>query len=213
MNQLRLRVAQLASAARSVPEHDETPSYYCGDIVPIEFNAWQYAGGELWASLINRVFEGIRDHLGSDEEYRKVIDAIERQDETVRQAARRLAEAEQQVKRAVSPAERRTVAQVEASNPELAEAASSFAKNLGLDKEELDLVDVAVRTRELGTLAGRIREGWSRQGQRGKAVVFSALAIGAVLLGAATALPSVASAIVAVARRPHARPRRYRKHS
>ena len=199
MNQLRLRVAQLASAARSVPEHDETPSYYCGDIVPIEFNAWQYAGGELWASLINRVFEGIRDHLGSDEEYRKVIDAIERQDETVRQAARRLAEAEQQVKRAVSPAERRTVAQVEASNPELAEAASSFAKNLGLDKEELDLVDVAVRTRELGTLAGRIREGWSRQGQRGKAVVFSALAIGAVLLGAATALPSVASAIVAVA--------------
>ena len=199
MNQLRLRVAELASTARSVPEHDETPSYYCGDIVQIEFNAWQYAGGELWASLINRVFEGIRDHLGSDEEYRKVIDAIERQDETVRQAARRLAEAEQQVKRAVSPAERRTVAQVEANNPELAEAASSFAKNLGLDKEELDLVDVAVRTRELGTLAGRLREGWSRQGRRGKAVVFSALAIGAVLLGAATALPSVASAIVAVA--------------
>jgi KAP family P-loop domain/PLD-like domain len=201
MNQLRLRVAELASRGPSVHEKDEPESYYCSDIAQIEFNAWQYAGGELWASLINRVFEGIREYLGSNERYRKVIDEIERQDETVSQAARRLAEAEEQVRKPVPPLDRRTVAQVEADNPDnrkLAEAASSVAENLKLTKEQVNLTAVAAQVDELHTLAGRLRQGWSRQGRRGKVVLVSALAIGAGLLAAAAALPSVASAFAAV---------------
>lgn len=199
MNQLRLRVEQLANAARDARACGATDSYYLGEIVQIEFNAWQYADGQLWASLINRVFEGIRDHLGSDERYREVMAKIERQDDETKLAADRLAAAQRAVDRAAVPDSSRTVTDVVQAHPEIQDAAKTFGDRLGLDPDKVNLVDVAHRTAELRTLAGRLRQGWARQEKGGRGLLIAAAVAGIVLLAAATALPSVARAAAALA--------------
>ena len=200
MNQLRLRVGQLAKASRSKAGPDGAGSYYCSEIVQIEFNAWQYADGQLWASLINRVFEGIRDHLGGDERYKAVLAAIERQDAEVRKAGERLAEAEKAANEVPVPTADRTVADVAdaADDPDVDKAVNRFTEALGLDKDKVDLGEVAEVTRELQTLVGRLRKGWAAQGSKRRALSLSALVIGIALLAAATVLPPVSRLLVAV---------------
>ncbi|MGD0608561.1 MAG: P-loop NTPase fold protein [Streptosporangiaceae bacterium] len=194
MNQLRLRVDELADASRKA-----TASYYCGETVQIEFNAWQYADGQLWASLVNRVFEGIRDHLDGDERYRAVMDAIERQDAEVKRAADQLAEAKRAASQAPLPTVDRTVADVAADNPEVKSAVDQFTTALRLEGTKVDLIEVAERTRELRTLGGRLREGWAVQGRGKRALFLSALVAGIALIAAATLLSPISRLLATVA--------------
>jgi len=201
MNQLRLRVAQLAKASKSKVGRDGAGSYYCSEIVQIEFNAWQYADGQLWASLINRVFEGIREHLGGDERYKALMAAIERQDAEVRKARLRLAEAEKAANEVPAPTAARTVADVAnaADDPEVNKAVDRFTGALGLDKDKVDLGEVVEVTRQLQTLVGRLRAGWAAPGWKRRAFSLGALAVGIALIAAATVLPPVSRLLVIIA--------------
>ncbi|SRR6266487_759215 len=199
MNQLKLRVDKFEDDSRKAVTSKEG-SFFCSEIVQIDFNAWQYAGGQLWASLINRVFEGIRKHLGSDERYLAVIQEIVRQDEQVKKAADEVAEAKKELEATNVPTLRRTVAQIAEANPEVEKAAEQFTKALRLDSQNVDLVEVAQRTDELRTLAGRLREGWNAQSKNGhRGLVAFVTATVVVLVGLSAVLPPVGRTLTAVA--------------
>jgi hypothetical protein len=199
MNQLRLRVKKFGDESREAVKSGEE-SFFWTEIVQIEFNAWQYAGGQLWASMINRVFEGIRDHLGNDERYLEVIQEIVRQDKQVEKAADEVAKAKEELEATSVPTLRRTVAQIAEANPEVEEAADQFTKALRLDSQNVDLVEVAQRTEELRTLAGRLREGWNAQGKNGhRRLVAFVSAMVAIFVGLSAVLPPVGRTVTAVA--------------
>src|ERR1700712_364452 len=71
MHQVKLGAVDLAKRSRELGPGEV--SAYCPKLVTVDFNAWQYVHGvDLWASLVSRVFEGIRDQLDSTETYQKL---------------------------------------------------------------------------------------------------------------------------------------------
>ena len=44
----------------------EVPVRYCSSILQIEFNAWHYTESNLWASLLNHIFEKLQEKLGQE---------------------------------------------------------------------------------------------------------------------------------------------------
>ncbi len=186
MNQVRLRVAQLAKLSREAKPGE---SYYCRDVVQIEFNAWQYTAGQLWASLVNRVFEGVRDHLGL--QYRAVLDQIAEQDTAVQQARARMINAERAVRTAEASPPEQTVQEFENRHPDIKAAADELTNALGLDKQEVSLSHVASQVEELGTLTGRISKGWSGRSRAEWLMWIAVVVLAVAAFVAAAMLPSV----------------------
>jgi hypothetical protein len=63
MRMLSRQVALLARHSRDETERDKTQQRnqpYYRRIVQIEFNAWHYADGNLWASLVQHIFDNLR---------------------------------------------------------------------------------------------------------------------------------------------------------
>ncbi|MGK3966532.1 P-loop NTPase fold protein [Sorangium sp. So ce118] len=60
MRKLREAVAELTDASGA-----GTPGYerYHESVVPIEFNAWHYAEANLWASLVDHIFQSLSEYL------------------------------------------------------------------------------------------------------------------------------------------------------
>jgi hypothetical protein len=193
MNQVRLRVSQLAKRSQ---EAQPGKSYYCCQVVQIEFNAWQYIEGQLWASLVNRVFEGVRDHLGSA--YREVLDQIAEQDTAVQQARARVIDAERAVQQAEAPPAEQTIEEFESRHPDLKAAADDLTNTLGLDKQAISLAHVANQVEQLGTLTGRARKGWSGQSRTQWLMLTAVAVLAVVAFAAATLLPSVGQLLVRV---------------
>jgi len=79
---------QLAGApeAESADTEDEKEARYCSSILQIEFNAWHYAESNLWASLVNRIFEKLHARLNPDTDDREQADIVERFFETLETA-------------------------------------------------------------------------------------------------------------------------------
>jgi uncharacterized membrane protein YphA (DoxX/SURF4 family) len=49
------------------PDPDaEQPARYCSSILQIEFNAWHYTESNLWASLLNHIFEKLQEKLAQE---------------------------------------------------------------------------------------------------------------------------------------------------
>jgi hypothetical protein len=63
IDQLKSRLDLLAASAVAAPE-----SAYCRRIIHIEFNAWQYTDGNLWANLVFKIFEELSNNLFGDTE-------------------------------------------------------------------------------------------------------------------------------------------------
>jgi hypothetical protein len=59
MRQLRSAVAQLSREARNLPAMQRDLPFY-KHIIQIEFNAWHYVEGNLWASLVEHIFDNLR---------------------------------------------------------------------------------------------------------------------------------------------------------
>ena len=59
MRQMKKRVEKLSLRARNSPLPQKDVSYY-KNIVQIEFNAWHYIEGNLWASLVDHIFANLR---------------------------------------------------------------------------------------------------------------------------------------------------------
>ncbi len=68
---------------------EETRTRYCSSILQIEFNAWHYTESNLWASLVNHIFEKLHAKLvpdEKDEDRATSIDKLFEQFEIVREA-------------------------------------------------------------------------------------------------------------------------------
>ena len=79
MRQLKSRVEKLSRAARQSKLPQNQLGYY-KNIVQIEFNAWHYIEGNLWASLVDHIFANLRI---SEKEKQSFVNA--RRDELMKQ--------------------------------------------------------------------------------------------------------------------------------
>jgi hypothetical protein len=59
MQKIKERVRQIAAAARASKQHQRDFGYY-KNIVQVEFNAWHYVEGNLWASLVEHIFTNLK---------------------------------------------------------------------------------------------------------------------------------------------------------
>jgi len=60
MRQMRQRVEKLSRKARKAETKKQNEIGYYKNIVQIEFNAWHYIEGNLWASLVDHIFANLR---------------------------------------------------------------------------------------------------------------------------------------------------------
>lgn len=91
LERLRTSIDELAKLAREMPG----PVPYCGQIAQIEFNAWHYGEGNLWASLVAHLFERLRlpDSPASSEKRAELLTAIYEASGGVQAAEGRVSEA------------------------------------------------------------------------------------------------------------------------
>ena len=126
MRQVQLRIEDLAVRSRVT---DDDATGYLREVVPVEFNAWQYAhGSALWASLINRVFEGIQERLGGDERYQQVLRDIAAKNVGVATAHQRLEEARSEVEQARPAAGDRAIQEVADAHDDITQGATTDAE-------------------------------------------------------------------------------------
>ncbi|MFG1626094.1 P-loop NTPase fold protein [Kribbella sp. NPDC049227] len=190
MRQVQLRIANLADRSRDSP--DESTGYL-SEIVSVEFNAWQYArGSALWASLINRVFEGIQEKLGGDERYQRVLRDIAAKNAGVEQAQLTLETARAKVEQRQDAAGDRPIQEVADRHDDIPdEATTTLTETLDLDAVTCQVSDLRNEVDALATTTARLRKGWSTASKARKVVVVSAVIVGLVLLGLMTFVPSV----------------------
>ena len=70
---------------------------FCRRVVPIRFNAWHYAEHDLWASLVQTIFRGLRTALVGDNDDSELMETVLNQLETAKVARK---EAQESVARA-----------------------------------------------------------------------------------------------------------------
>jgi hypothetical protein len=197
MRQVQLRIKDLADQSRGRKE-DETG--YHSEIVPVEFNAWQYAHGEaLWASLINRVFEGVRVQLGNDSRYQQVLKDIADKDLGVAQARAKVVEAESAVAKTLPAAEDRVIDKV-AKDHGMSEASTKQIKEgLDLDVATRQVSDLKKEYDRLMTARSRVGKGWSAAATWRKALIAGLVVVGAVALALYVSAPEAFGQLVALA--------------
>jgi len=81
MQRMKERVWQIASEARKSRMGQKEFGYY-KNIVQVEFNAWHYVEGNLWASLVEHIFSNLRlegigeDDIDSEEHVRNRLEKL-----------------------------------------------------------------------------------------------------------------------------------------
>lgn len=71
IGKLKKRLDLLTETSRRA-RAEQQPTAYSGRVVHVDFNAWQYADGNLWANLVHRIFERLASELvGSPSELRR----------------------------------------------------------------------------------------------------------------------------------------------
>ena len=74
MNKMSKQVARLAEEARKAEKakkEEDQETYYCSRVVQITFNAWHYIDANLWACLVNHIFEGLDRFIAQEEKEEK----------------------------------------------------------------------------------------------------------------------------------------------
>lgn len=99
IRKLQARVAELSATARQRPELQRALPFY-KHVVQIEFNAWNYAEGNLWAALVQHILENLRlgrqdDAADVERRRRKLQQQMQLERELRRAAVRRKREARQ----------------------------------------------------------------------------------------------------------------------
>lgn len=89
MQKMKERVKQIAIEARKSNQPQRDFGYY-KNIVQIEFNAWHYVEGNLWASLVEHIFSNLRFEGTAEEDLdseQNIKDRLEKMLELVRKRA------------------------------------------------------------------------------------------------------------------------------
>ena len=197
MRQVQLRIEDLAVRSRVT---DDDATGYLREVVPVEFNAWQYAhGSALWASLINRVFEGIQERLGGDERYQKVLRDIAAKNVGVVDAHKRLEEARTEVEQARPAAGDRAIQEVADAHDDITEGATrTLNETLNLDAATDQVSDLRNEVDALTTTTARLRKGWSTASSARRIAVVSVVIVGLVVLGLVTFVPAALQPLTAL---------------
>jgi phospholipase C len=204
INQLRLRIDDLSHSAQTLSAFSgQTSEIYCEAICQIDFNAWQYAEGQqLWASLVNRVFEGVRDYLGSDRRWQNLIEQLTLREQRLRNSQEQYEQAIQDLEHAGQPDNWRTIGDLEdadRSDEELRQAADTYTEIFGLDKGATDIAQVEDRVQDLSTVRGRLREGVQLLRRRKPVTVLVLAVLGIALLAYAAFVPTAYQILTAIA--------------
>jgi hypothetical protein len=198
MKQVQLRIDRLADQSRKLNERNVAAraranggtavveeTGYLGEILAVEFNAWQYAHGEaLWASLINRVFEQIREQLGNDVRYRQVLQDIADKDVGVAQARKRVSAAQDELNKSTPAAADRVIQDVADEHEMAGNRTDRIEAALDVDVARQQVSDLKVEYDRLRSTGARLSKGWQIAPWWRKALVvaLAVVAVGAGLL-------------------------------
>jgi KAP family P-loop domain len=197
MRQVQLRIRDLSDRSRR--KSDEPATGYLREVVPVEFNAWQYAhGSALWAALINRVFEQIQEKLGGDERYQKVLRDIAVKNVGVAQAHEVLDRARAKVDQARPAGEDRVIQDVVKDHDITDEATKKLAAGLNLDTATKQVSDLKSEYDRLMTTTSRLGKGWSTAPLLRKFVVLGLVGIGLAAVVAFILVPAALEQAVAL---------------
>ncbi len=138
MQKMKERVRDIASEARKSGQGQRAFGYY-KNIVQVEFNAWHYVEGNLWASLVEHIFSNLRLETAKDEENLDTEDHVrKRLEKLLGQVREKTAEAEAADQRAaeLSKAAEKEKAAAEAAAERLkSEAEQAQARARVADEE------------------------------------------------------------------------------
>lgn len=127
MNRLANRVDELAEEARASGELQREIAFY-KQIIQVEFNAWHYSEGDLWASLVEHILANLRvDAAEGKDVVTRRQEALLKQLQIETLASDRATEKEAQAQKALAEAEERLQKAIDEHDRlrrELADAAS-----------------------------------------------------------------------------------------
>ncbi|HSS75702.1 MAG TPA: P-loop NTPase fold protein [Thermoanaerobaculia bacterium] len=207
MNLMDRRLKALMDEEEKRPK--VAPSKWCGEIVPIYFNAWHYVDSNLWASLVSQIFESLFDHLSPKKgnELAEVQKLLEQASGATARAAEDVAIARSetvQAKAEVGIAQQSRVAQetfvdgllnsLKNLLPEVTQAELQPLVDLfDVHKEVATIADLRSVVRDAQSIGGRVRALWNsvwrQPGRRWRlAWLTAALAVAAGLPFALAAL-------------------------
>lgn len=96
MRKVHARVSLLAKEAREGQKRGET-SAFCGRVIQIWFNAWHYVEANLWASLVDHIFQHLksdtRKDTGGDTSFDNLIEELGLSKEQIKSINERLFQA------------------------------------------------------------------------------------------------------------------------
>jgi hypothetical protein len=91
---MRLMIEQTKAISDAADTDAEGNRLFCAEVVPVRFNAWHYAEGNLWASLVQTILLSLRTHIvGDGEKESELMDRILQNLEVAKVARKKAEEA------------------------------------------------------------------------------------------------------------------------
>jgi hypothetical protein len=101
ITKLQAYISDIAGHFAKLEKQQDQISEWCTRVVQIEFNAWHYSDSNLWATLVSRIHEALRDEISPEEDLKQKLQQEVAQARGAAQEARvQLELAEQRVRAA-----------------------------------------------------------------------------------------------------------------
>ena len=171
MGLLRRRIADLASASREARQSNRKTSFH-GDIIQIEFNAWQYMDANLWASIVAHIFDQLsaalreRDKPPATKYLAELTSIREEQEALVRQKAKlngeitgvraqiEKLEGERKQKQLPWTDMGKEILRLRDEDPGVKQGLDDLARSLGVDRATLTVEEARRLWQSAGTIGG-----------------------------------------------------------
>jgi len=210
---MNLMDRRMKALSRKEPESMSSPQpgsvqedQWCGEIVPIYFNAWHYSDSNLWASLVTEVFDALFRHLQPKTDELSLLQSrLQEAGGVTALAAEEARDASEGVRQATEALEKARVESEGAKQamqgllnglqtliPELntPKNRDRITELLGVPTEAATISELIAKRKELNSVVGRTRELWRRAiAPEGRAKRFAWL-VGALAAVALTRLPA-----------------------
>lgn len=217
MHQVKRYVDVIADKARS--SHEINPPY-CGRVVQIDFNAWQFMDSNLWASLTTHLFDELNHALTRQnqptagkyvQELASVQDQIGQLEKQRSEVAGKLSSVKTELEHNETARKQRVPSAVELAravqsqvlaDPEVHRAVATASKAFGLGESKQRVEDIRRELASLASLAARVPVWWRTVASPAtRAVTIAAVVVlvaGPILASFAGHLPSYGGVVAAV---------------
>lgn len=169
MGLLRRRIADLASASREARKSNRKTSFH-GDIIQIEFNAWQYMDANLWASIVAHIFDQLsaalreRDKPPATKYLAELTSIREEQEALVREKTKlhgeitglraQIEKLEGERKQLTWTDMGKEILRLRDDDPGVKQSLDDLARHLGVDRATLTVEDAKRLWLAAGTIGG-----------------------------------------------------------